>query len=292
MIAITGAGGKTGMALVKALATQGIAVRALVRRPSDQAELVTLAASQGIAKGIVESIIGDMEDAATLQTLLRGATSLYHICPNMHPNEVKIGATMLACARKAGIQHVVYHSVLHPQTSTMPHHWQKLQVEELIFQSGVPFTLLQPTAYMQNLLAYWSTVRQTGNYTVPYPVTTRIALVDLRDVAVVAMRVLTEPGHLGATYELVGSAPLSQMEVAAAIAEHLGHHVTARELSLATWEEQARANGLQGYAVDTLRQMFVYYATYGLVGNANVLGWLLGRAPTSLATFLQECAPR
>jgi uncharacterized protein YbjT (DUF2867 family) len=188
------------------------------------------------------------------------------------------------------VQHFVYHSVLHPQTAAMPHHWQKMLVEERIFASGLPFTILQPTAYMQNLLGYWQNVRQTGHFAVPYPVTTRLSLVDVRDVAEVAARVLTEPGHLGATYELAGTTLLAQTEVAAIMGRNLKQLVTAKEVALEQWEQQARAGGLPDYAVETLLKMFRYYAAYGLVGNSNVLRWLLGREPRSLDAFIGEIA--
>jgi uncharacterized protein YbjT (DUF2867 family) len=195
---------------------------------------------------------------------------------------------MLESALVAGVQQVVYHSVLHPQTQSMPHHWNKLLVEERIFASGLPFTILQPTAYMQNLLAYWQTIRSSGRYTVPYPASTALSLVDLRDVAEAAARVLTEPGHIGAIYELVGTLPLTQAEVAARFSAHLGHAVTASEMEIGEWERQARAQGLREYAIQTLIKMFRYYAAYGLVGNSNVLTWLLGRAPASLDDFIRE----
>ncbi len=63
-----------------------------------------------------------------------------------------IGKLVIDEARKAGVKHFVYHSVLHPQTEKMNHHWQKMHVEEMIFESGLPFTILQPAPYMQNLL--------------------------------------------------------------------------------------------------------------------------------------------
>jgi uncharacterized protein YbjT (DUF2867 family) len=210
----------------------------------------------------------------------------------MHPDEVSIGTTLLASAQAAGVQHVVYHSVLHPQTAAMPHHWHKLLVEERIFASGLPFTILQPTAYMQNLLGYWQAIRQTRRYTVPYPVNTRLSLVDINDVAAVAARVLTEPGHTGATYELVGTLPLTQSEVAERLSVHLGQAVIATEMEIETWDQQAQAQGLHEYARQTLRQMFAYYAAYGLVGNTKVLKWLLGRSPTSLDTFVRETVAR
>lgn len=280
MIAVTGAGGKTGLAVVKALAQRGEQVRALVHRKSHRARIE--------AVGATEIITGNMAERATLDQLLRGVRAVYHICPNMHPDEVAIGTMLLASAQAADVQHVVYHSVLHPQTIAMPHHWHKLLVEERIFASGLPFTILQPTAYMQNLLGYWQAIRRTGRYTVPYPVSTQISLVDVQDVAEVAARVLTEPGHMGATYELVGTLPLSQDEVAECLSTHMGQPVTAAEMTLDTWDRQARTQGLSAYARQTLRQMFTYYAAYGLVGNSQVLRWLLGRSPTTLDTFVRE----
>jgi NAD(P)H dehydrogenase (quinone) len=279
MIAVTGAGGKTGVAIIQALAQRGVRVRGLVHKQSDQAKI--------IAAGAAESIVGTMAERATVDRLLTGVSALYHICPNMHPDEVTIGATIVESAQAAAMQHLVYHSVLHPQTTGMPHHWHKLLVEEQVVRCGLPFTILQPTAYMQNLLGYWQTMRQTGRYTVPYPVTTRLSLVDLKDVAEVAARVLTEPGHTGATYELVGTLPLSQSEVAKCLSEQMGQAITANEMELERWEQQARAQGLPEYARQTLRQMFAYYAAYGLIGNPQVLGWLLGRPPTSLESFVR-----
>jgi uncharacterized protein YbjT (DUF2867 family) len=280
MIAVTGAGGKTGRAILQALAQRGVAMRALVHRASDGAKVAVA--------GATEWLVGEMSDVATLERLLQGAVALYHICPNMHPHEAEIGARVVACAQRAKVQHLVYHSVLHPQTAAMPHHWQKMLVEDQLFASGLPFTILQPTAYMQNLLPYAESVRREGVYRVPYPVSIRIALVDLRDVAEVAARVLTESGHTDATYELVGTLPLSQLEVAETWATQWEQNVQAEELSLEAWEREARQSSLGDYAIQTLRQMFRYYAAYGLVGNANVLRWLLGRAPTTLAEFLSD----
>jgi uncharacterized protein YbjT (DUF2867 family) len=156
----------------------------------------------------------------------------------------------------------------------------------MIFACGLPFTILQPTAYMQNILASWRAIVDEGVYRVPYPPATRLSLVDLADVAEVAAKVLVEDGHEGAIYELVGSPALRQDDVAAELSARLGRPVRVEEIPLDAWERNAHLAGLSDYAVATLMQMFRYYARHGLVGNPNVLGWLLGRAPTSLGAFL------
>jgi uncharacterized protein YbjT (DUF2867 family) len=193
---------------------------------------------------------------------------------------------------RAGIRHLVYHSVLHPQTEAMPHHWHKLRVEERLVASGLPYTILQPAAYMQNVLAGWSEIVGRGVYRVPYAVDTTLGMVDLEDVAAAAALILTETGHEGATYELAGAEVLTQTEVAQSLRETLGRPVRAETIPLDSWEAQARSAGLSEYAIETLIAMFRYYEQHGFWGNPHVLTWLLGREPTSFRDFLARATQR
>jgi len=280
MILVTGAAGKTGRTIIQALARRGATVRAYVHHDTQVAAVR--------AVGATDVLVGDLQDAALLRQAMQGIRALYHICPNMHPDEVTIGRQIIAAAQAADVEHVVYHSVLHPQTEAMPHHWHKLRVEELLCAAHLPFTILQPAPYMQNLLAGWPTMRDQGCYSIPYGAATQLSLVDLEDVGTVAAMVLTQPGHQGAIYELVGTVGLTQTAVAASLAQALGRPIQVEERSHAEWVRAARANRVSDYAIDTLLKMFVYYNHYGLVGNPNLLGWLLGHPPTSLATFAQR----
>ena len=126
-VLVTGAGGKTGREATRALSRRGARVRALVRR----AEY----GSRGREAAAAEVAAGDMRRASVLAGALAGVDAVYHICPNMHPGEVEIGRLVLREAARAGVERFVFHSVLHPQTEKMPHHWNKLRVEELIFES-------------------------------------------------------------------------------------------------------------------------------------------------------------
>jgi NAD(P)H dehydrogenase (quinone) len=211
MILVTGAAGKTGKAVIRAVAARGGEVRALVRRTAQAAEVV--------AAGACEAAVGAFDDPAALAHAASGATAIYHICPNVSPHEMSYAKAVVAAATAAGVRRFVYHSVLHPQIEAMPHHWAKLRVEEMLLASGLDVTVLQPTAYMQNVLAGWRSIAEQGVYRVPYPVETRISLVDLRDVAAAAALVLTEPGHAGATYALVGT---MRAKVAACCASSAG----------------------------------------------------------------------
>jgi NAD(P)H dehydrogenase (quinone) len=280
MILVTGAAGKTGEAVIQALSTLGASVRAFVRRDEQIPDLEAL--------GVEDIQVGDLLSYQDVEKSLQGVRAVYHICPNVSPYEFSIGKTVISAARASGAEQCVFHSVLHPQTESMPHHWAKLRVEEFLLESGPAFTILQPTAYMQNLLTHWEAIIEKGIYPIPYSRESRSCLVDLRDVAEVAAKVLTEPGHIGATYELVGTPPLSQTQIASQMADAIGRPVAVQEIGIDEWEAKARAGGMGQYQVTTLKQMFAYYDRYGFEGNSNVLGWLLGRPPTSLAGFLEN----
>lgn len=280
MILVTGAAGKTGRAIIRALAARGRGVRALVGR-DEQGETVRGA-------GAIDVVSGDLGHAGVLERAVRATEAVYHICPNMHVDEVAIGRGVLAAMRAGGVQRLVYHSVLHPQTQAMPHHWKKLLVEEAILASNVTYTILQPASYMQNVLTAWTGITQEGVYTVPYALETRLGMVDLEDVAEAAATILTQPGHEGAIYELAGSEVLTQTEIAQILARVLGRPVRAERMSLEEWTRRAVASRLGAYQIETLLAMFRYYERHGFCGNPHALTWLLGRRPAMFEVFVRR----
>jgi NAD(P)H dehydrogenase (quinone) len=275
---VTGAGGKTGRAVLRALGAEAGSVRGLVRSEDQAAAAMKHRAS--------EVVVGDMRTAETMAEAMRGARAVYHIPPNMAPDEVALAEVAIEAAVVAGVEHFVYHSVLHPQTEAMPHHWQKLHAEERLLESALPLTILQPAVYMQNALAYGTRIAEDGVYPVPYAADAGVSMVDLDDVARAAAIVLTEPGHTGATYELCGREILSAREIAEIFTRSLGRPVRAEVISRDTWAEGAREAGLGDYEVETLLAMFTYYERYGLVGNPNVLEWILARPATDFEAFV------
>ncbi len=282
MILLTGAAGKTGKAVLKALLAHNcdLDVCVLVRSEEQASELKRI--------GAAKAVIGDMNSMESYRRSMRGVKAAYHICPNMHPQEKEIGRLAIAAACEKDLEHFVYHSVLHPQAEKMPHHWNKMRVEEMLFESGLNFTILQPAPYMQNILASREIIYSEGVYRIPYPVTTSLSLVDLLDLARAVAIVISEPGHKGAIYEIVGTGGLSQLAVADHISDVLGRGVDAEEQSLEEWRRTAEKSGLGSYQVETLVMMFTYYARYGLEGNSNILSWLLNSKPSSLYNFLKS----
>ena len=268
MILVTGAAGKTGLAVIQALVRRNVPIRAFVRREGQRESV--------LAAGASSVVVGDMMETAVYHQAAVNCRAIYHICPNMHPNEVENGRVAIAAAQAAGVQQVVYHSVMHPHIEAMPHHWRKMRVEELLFASGLPITILQPAAYMQNIAASWPQIVADGLYRVPYATTAPFTLVDLHDVAEAAATVLCEDGHIGGIYELAGAERLTPAQMAAAMAQQLAQPVRA--------EQVAPPLSLP----EPLRQMFDYYDQHGFVGGGWLLARLLKRPSASFSSFLER----
>ncbi len=280
-VLLTGAGGRTGQAIVPALASAGHAVRVFVRRAESGAELTAL--------GAAEVAQGDLNDDAAVTDALQGIDALYHIPPTMSPDEIAIGQRLIAAGQAIGLGHFVYHSVLHPQIQGLPHHWNKLFVEEALIESGLPFTILQPCSYMQNTLGDWKNITGAGTHTMAFSIDRALSLIDLVDVAAVAAKVTGDPAHHGAIYGLAGPA-LSVRDKARVLSGVLGREVRPVQESVAEWKAKVTAAGMPAHMAEGRAKMFAHYDESGLVGNPGVLEWLLGRAPTSFAAFVTRAA--
>ena len=279
MIFLTGAAGKTGRAILKSLKKYGAEVKPLVRSEQQAEEIRSV--------GNFQSILGDLRHPESFESQLGTIDTFYYICPNVSPDELTIGKELIRIAKKSKVRHFVYHSVLHPQIEAMPHHWLKMRMEEALFESGLDFTILQPCAYMQNILGGWNSIKN-GSYVTPYDISSRLSIVDLDDIAEAAALVMTHPGHENAIYELTGPEPLSQIEVAQRLSQAIGRAVAAVEQSREEWRQNALKNGMVESQVIVLLKMFEYYDKNGLVGNPATLRNLLGRTPTSFSQFLER----
>ncbi|MDX2224528.1 MAG: NmrA family NAD(P)-binding protein [Rhodospirillaceae bacterium] len=283
-VLVTGANGKTGRAVIAALARKGARVRAFIR---DAAQFEAL---KGI--GTAEFAAGDMLRPETFAPALKGCAALIHIGPPMHADEVKITSDLLAAAKAANLARFVYYSVMHPLRREVPHHARKLDAEERVIESGVPYTIVQPIRYMQHLEPIWKEVTGAGVHAMPFNTVVKFSVADLLDLAEAAAIAATAPGHLYATYELAGPEPLSQDDMAAIISGVLGKPVTARAIPLDEMAAKAKAAGATALRIDTMRKMNAHYDHSGFLGNPNVLGWLLGRAPTTYRAYVERLARR
>jgi hypothetical protein len=123
----------------------------------------------------------------------------------------------------------------------------------------------------------------------PYSIRRRLAFVDLSDVAEVCTKVVTEDGHLHATYPLCGPDQLSGEEIAEIVAAHAGAPVAAESIPLADFLRFVdRQRPLGHYQRDYLTRLFSYYDSFGITGNDNVLRFLLGREPGTMREYVRR----
>lgn len=250
-------------------------VTAVVRR---EAQRVAVQAA-----GAAREVVVDLADRAALTSVLARADAIYHVPPNLHPDETGLTRNVIEAATDGHVGRFVLHSVLAPYLPEMPHHLRKADSERLLRMSTLDWTILQPASYAQNVLPYLDEIRRTGRWVLPYRPSAPFTPVDLRDVGRVAADVLGERGHSFASYELCGPQRLDSAAMALCVARVLGRpvelvHVTA------------------GLDVDAdLCAMFAHYDRYGLVGNPAALALLLDHAPTTfeaaLARDVTEPAP-
>ncbi|MEX1178199.1 MAG: NAD(P)H-binding protein [Nitriliruptor sp.] len=274
-VLVTGAGGKTGRAVCAALARRGAAPRAFVRTPDRVADLDLPG---------LEVATGDQRRVDDLVAALDGVDAVYAIAPNVSLDEIDMGAAIVAACQRAGVGRLVFHSVIHPQLTDMPHHTDKARVEERLIASGLAWTILQPNVYLQNLAGYADTIRD-GRYEVPYAAAARLAMVDLDDVAEVAARCLVDGLGVHATFELSGPAEVSPSDVARRAAELLGHDVAVARQDPDVWAAGPGAD-LPDANRTRLLAMFRDYDRHGSPGDATVLTAILGRPPGDLDTYL------
>ena len=281
---LTAANGKTGRAVLKALANRGADVKVFLRDEAQWPALNELGANS--------FAVGDMEDAATIEAAMESCDGIIHIGPPMHPNEVEITRRFIDAAKAHDLARFVYYSVMHPLRRAVRHHRLKLDAEEELIESGLPYTIVQPIRYMQHLAMIWKKVLDTGVHNMPFSVDVKFNVADLRDLAEATAIVATEPGHLYITYELAGPEALSQRDMAAVISRVLGRVIRAEALSLEQVEKNARAAGAGDDRVTQMLTMNDHYDRFGFRGNPNVLRWILGREPNTYENYVKRLASR
>ena len=119
---------------------------------------------------------------------------------------------------------------------------------------------------------------------------------DLEDVSEVAALVVTDPRHHYATYELCGDDYLDARQLAASIGAISGRPVTAEYVPLTHAFTAGSASGVvasppseeDDWRSDAMGRLFDHYGRYGITGNPNVLGWLLGRSPNTFEEYVRR----
>ena len=276
-VLVTGATGNVGAELVRLLAQQGTAVRAASRHPPPEAP----------PPG-VERMRFDFRDPATFDDAFAGIDRLFLLRPPNISNVRRDVRPVLLAARRAGVQHVVFLSLLGAERNPfLPHR----RIERLIERSGVPFTFLRASFFMQNLsTTHREEIKERGELFVPAG-RGRTSFIDARDVAAVAAVALGAGGHGDRAYPLTGAQALDYYQVARILTEELGRPVFYRAPSALRFVARALRRGTP---LPFVVVMAAIYTTARLGLAATVTGdtaGILGRPPGTVRQFVRDYLP-
>ena len=281
MILVTGATGTVGSEVVRQVSAAGVPVRALVRDP---------ARGEALAGPGVEIVPGDLLDPASLDSALDGVDKLF-LLTAFTPDQETPAANAIAAAQRAGGVHVVRMSVVGAsEDSSFATGRGCARTERQLSQSGLDWTVLQPHAFMQNVLGNAGTIATEGAL---YGTTGegRIGTVDTRDIASVARTVLTEPGHTGKTYVLTGPESLTHADMAATLAAVLGKEVRYVDVTPDQYEQTLLGYGLPEPLAEDIRVLYgeIFRSGGGDFVTTHVRD-VTGRAPRSFEEFVRDHA--
>jgi uncharacterized protein YbjT (DUF2867 family) len=211
-VLVTGATGNTGSGLVPALRTAGVDVRAFVRDESKAQPLKDVGA---------EIVVGDLDHPETIEPAIQGVDKIYLLTWN-GPTQAQQAENVIKAAQRSGNPHIVRHSMWGSEKSRIIK--QGSQVEDAVRSSGLPWTLLQPTFFMQNTMMAAQTIASDG--VIYWDMKDgKLGMIDVRDIVDVAVAVLTGSGHEGKSYILTGPQAISFHDVASTFSKVLGKEV-------------------------------------------------------------------
>ncbi|EXJ56569.1 hypothetical protein A1O7_06913 [Cladophialophora yegresii CBS 114405] len=197
-----------------------------------------------------------------------------------HPHEVTFGMNMIdAAVRESKTQaspsrHFIFSSALHPEFTKLVHHSRKATIEEYLTESGLPYTILQPSAFMDSFLGQLiyreKTWAAAPTFRAPFNPDVPMSFSCLADHADVAVEIVSEVFGTTCGIHEVPFEPAAKMFVAL------------------TW---GQGQGVGQELKDGPEHMLLYYESRGPYGHPGVLEWLLGRranTPADMARLKLE----
>jgi uncharacterized protein YbjT (DUF2867 family) len=275
-ILVTAPTGKVGRRLIPLLARRGGTVRAASRSP--------VAARAGI-----EPVRFDWTDKSTYEAARKGVDAMYLVAgpiPGVeHADYIR---ALLDGATGAGVERVVLLSVY--GLDQAPPENPLRAIELAVESSGVPYTILQPGAFMQNFseghfIRAVESIRERDEIAMPGG-DGLVSWVSTEDIAAVAAVALTEDGHNGKAYTLLGPEPLTLTEVAEHISWVAGRPIRYVETDHKPLRDELVAAGARPETADHNSKLAAHAFTSGAFGvlNNDILD-VIGRPPVSFAEF-------
>jgi uncharacterized protein YbjT (DUF2867 family) len=279
MILVTGATGKNGSEIIRRLSGRKERVRAMVHRRTD--------IMRGTPNAELEYVEADFDDPASLRKILSGVQRAF-LVTNSSERVEEQQLRFVDLAHEAGVKHIVYLSQLHAAADS-PLRFLRYHaaVEEALRRSGVSYTNLRPNLYMQGLLMIGHTIASEGRFFAPAS-DARVSVVDVRDIAAVAVVALTKSGHEGKTYDITGPEALTHAEMAAQLSEALHRPVAFVDVPEQRFREALRGFHMPDWQADGLVEDYAHYRQGEASNISSAVQEVTGAAPHPFIAFAHD----
>ena len=274
-IAVAGATGRVGSALIASLVSEPLDLVALTRNPDVQR-----------VPSDVSLAVVDFDVPSSLKDALRGADRLF-LAHGTSPRQVDNEIALIDAAVGAGVGHIVKLSAMGPPSQLHPMDWH-MQIEAHLATLDIGYTVLRPSTFVDILARAgaqvaddsWGGAAGDG----------LVNLIDTRDVADVARAALLDDAHPTAqrVYHLTGPRAVSMPKIAEEISKLLGRTVTYQQRSPAEQREKLLASGLNEFVADLLVGLDRLFHDSALAETTSTVENLTGHAPRSAAGWLSE----
>jgi uncharacterized protein YbjT (DUF2867 family) len=275
-ILVTGATGNTCSILIPALVSAGYEVRAFVRNKEK---------AQGLKDEGAEIYIGDLDQGDTIDGALEGIDKVY-LCTWNGPTASAQGNNIVDAIKRAGTNpFIVRHSAYGTDGSRLIQ--QINEVDKAIQGSGIPWTSIKPTFFMQNMMMASPSIQNGGQIYWDWA-EGKAGMIDIRDVADSAFGALTGKAEQGKEYILTGPESISMHDVAASFAKVLGKEINYVAVPHEASKEAMMGMGFPEFIVDGYVELSQGFARdFANITNGNVEA-LSGHTARSIDDFTQD----
>lgn len=277
-ILVLGATGNTGSEVVRQLKKKGSSFVIMVRN-AESAKPLGLEASQ--------IRLGNFDDVQSLTSAMAGISSVY-LAMAAHPDNLIWVKNVVEAMKASGAQHLVKLSGMGAAEDAGSEIIRTHALtDKIVKESGISYTLLQPNSFYQNLFGSLDTIKTTGKFYLPLG-DARQSVVDIRDVAAVAVATLTETGHENKTYLLSGPEAISFTEQAELLSRLSGQKIQYVAIPKEAAEQAMKQAGMNDWLAEKLAEILDWFAQGHYDYITHDIETVLGRPARKFSTFAQE----